>query len=272
MAGTLRDLMTTRVVYLRTNETVAEAVERMTRYGFSALPVLTAGGRIVGIVSLLDILRYRELHAEEGLVADERIPIAELMNPEVVTLQPTANIAAVARRLVEGGQLRVLPVVEGSHLVGILTRSDLLRGKRHDAPDDDVLATLLKPPRTRTTAPASAWVADVMTKEVLAVTPTDLVAVATGLMLRDRHSTLPVVGPDGTLLGVISEADVLTEPDLERAARYSVGRVMTHGAISIDQGATVGDARALVADRGLRMLPVVAGERLVGVLSRSDLL
>ena len=46
---------------------------------------------------------------------------------------------------------------------------------------------------------------------------------------------------------------------------------MTRTPISVDAGATVGEARALVADRGLRTVPVLQEGRLVGVLSRSDL-
>jgi CBS domain-containing protein len=47
---------------------------------------------------------------------------------------------------------------------------------------------------------------------------------------------------------------------------------MTRNPITIGAGATAGEARALVADRGLRLVPVVEGTRLVGVVSRADLL
>ena len=46
---------------------------------------------------------------------------------------------------------------------------------------------------------------------------------------------------------------------------------MTTTPITVDVGTTVGEARALVADSGLRTVPVIEGDRLVGVLSRSDL-
>ncbi len=118
--------MTTRVVSARTGDTVAAVVERMTRYGFGALPVVTPTGRLVGVVSLLDVLRYREAHAEEGLEADEHAPVEEIMNPDVVSMAPTANVTAVARRLAQNGQLRVMPVERGGRLVGVVTRSDLV--------------------------------------------------------------------------------------------------------------------------------------------------
>jgi CBS domain-containing protein len=49
-----------------------------------------------------------------------------------------------------------------------------------------------------------------------------------------------------------------------------VGGIMTRTPVSVDVGATVGEVRAVVTDRGLRTVPVLGG-RLVGVLSRSDL-
>ena len=69
----------------------------------------------------------------------------------------------------------------------------------------------------------------------------------------------------------MSEADILSGPRTGRPTEATVGDVMTRTPITLHVGATVGDARALVADRGLRTVPVIDGDRLVGVLSRSDL-
>jgi CBS domain-containing protein len=280
--------MTNRVVSLRSDETVATAVHRMREYGFGALPVVSPAGRLIGVVSLLDVLRYREEHEEQGLDADERVPVEDLMNPDVVSMAATANVASVARRLAESGQLRILPVVDGGRLVGIVSRSDVLRGTaatprqsgldrlltgHDDAEDEDgALLALARRQRAGPPPPPATPVRQVMTTEVTAVTATELVSVAGALMLRERHPSLPVVETDATLVGVISEADILADPFAGRQAHLTVGSVMTRGAISIDVGVTVGQARALVADRGLRILPVVERGRLVGVLSRSDLI
>lgn len=279
--------MSSRVVSVRSDETVAKAVERMTRYGFSAVPVVTSTFRLVGMVSLLDVIRYRELHAEEGLEADDDIPVAEIMNEEVLSLPVTANVASVAQRLASNGQLRVVPIVQGGKLVGIVTRTDLLRGSsavpkqtglgrflgggnREDA-EDQALFSLARQRRIGDPPPSEAAVRDVMTTPVLTVAPTDPVALAGRLMLRDRHTSLPVVDANGVLVGVISEADILADPYAGRHVHATVAGVMTDRPLSIDVGATVGEARTMVADRGLRIVPVVDGGVLVGVLSRSDL-
>jgi len=90
-------------------------------------------------------------------------------------------------------------------------------------------------------------------------------------MLRHRHTALPVVDGESRLVGILSEADILSDPHAGRAAHASVGALMTRTPLTVHLDATVGEARALVADRGLRTVPVVDGDRLVGVLSRSDL-
>ena len=85
-------------------------------------------------------------------------------------------------------------------------------------------------------------------------------------MLQHRHTALPVVEWDGRLVGLVSEADVLGDPLYTPGPRRTVGDVMTHAAITVDVDATVGAARDLIAERGLRLLPVVKEGMLVGVV------
>ncbi len=278
--------MTARVVTVRADEPISAAVERMTRFGFSALPVVTGSSRLVGMVSLLDVLRYREAHRTEGIEADERVSVEEIMSPDVLSMSATANAAVVAERLRSRGQLRVLPVVQGSRLVGVVTRSDLLRhregrgsrpglrrlfGGGRDPAEDDALAAMVRVRRAGPPPDAATPVHVVMTREVVTVAAPEPVAVAARLMLEHRHTALPVVDADGRLVGIISEADILADPLAGRKGHSTVSSVMTRTPVTVDVRASVGEAQALVADHGLRTVPVVDGENLVGVVSRSDL-
>jgi CBS domain-containing protein len=293
MPGLVRDLMTVRVVTVRFDEPISVAVDRLTRFGFSALPVVSGSSRLVGMVSLLDVLRYREAHPipddmwAGGVPADERVPVEEIMNPDVFSMAATANADVVAQRLRSHGELRVLPIVQGGKLVGVVTRSDLLRrreqgnrragirrlfaGRNRDKADDDALFALARHRRTGLAPAAATPVRDVMTRQAITIRSAEPVTVAAGLMLEHRHTSLPVVDGQSRLVGIVSEADILALPETGRSAPATVQRVMTTTPIVVDAGATVGEARALVADRGLRTVPVTEGDRLVGVLGRSDL-
>ena len=252
----------------------------MRRYGFSALPVADAAYHLVGMVSLLDVIRLRESDPDAPDVVVE-----EIMNPDVLWFPPTAKLTLVAHRMRTYGELRVMPILKRRVLVGVVTRADLLRprpprrglvdraldwvGGRRD--DDEPLLRLARPVRQGPPAPDDAPVSSVMTAEVVTVGRSDPISAAAELLLRNRYTALPVVEPDGRLVGLMSEADALGDPLYEQARRGTVGAVMTSGPITIDATATVGDARSVVADHGVRLLPVVDSAHLVGVVARSDL-
>jgi CBS domain-containing protein len=280
MARPIRDIMTARVVTVRSDAPVSMAVERMNRFGFSALPVVDAAYRLVGIVSLIDILRYR---AEYG--PDDGAPVESLMNPDVLSMPPNANASVVAHRMRTYGELRVMPIVERGRLVGVVTRSDLLRPRRQenwatalvrrfkgkDSAEDEVLLNLARPHRVGPPPAETALVREVMTTDVVSVGVGQSVEGAAEMLLRHRLTAMPVVDDRRQVLGVVSEADLLRDPLSGRRELRTVGGVMTRPAVVIAADATVAEARAMVADRGLRMMPVVEGGRLVGVLSRRDL-
>ena len=275
MAGTVREIMTTRVVSVRPEDPVTRAVDLLRRYGFSALPVADDAYHLVGMISLLDVLRWREQHPDVPDVA-----VGEIMARDPLWMRPTAKATLVAHRLRTYGELRVMPIVERGVLVGVVTRSDLLRprasvGDRilrrfRRTDEDEPLLALAHPRRTGPPPPDDAPVSSVMTTDVIAVRHTVALSRATELMRQHRHSALPVVESDGRLVGLVSEADVLGDPLYRQGPHGTVGAVMTSAPITIDVDATVGAARDLIAERGLRLLPVVKDGVLFGVVARSD--
>lgn len=84
---------------------------------------------------------------------------------------------------------------------------------------------------------------------------------------RVRH--LPVVD-DGRLVGMLSSADL--GPHLGQLARTKVNAAMTADPTTVGTDVTAVAAARLMLERGVRALPVVAGEHVVGILSASDIL
>ncbi|MFJ9610410.1 CBS domain-containing protein [Kitasatospora sp. NPDC101176] len=118
-------------------------------------------------------------------------------------------------------------------------------------------------------------VADVMTHAVVAVgRDADFREIAETLQ-RWRVSAVPVLTGDGRVVGVVSEADLLSarDRDGERAAALTAGRMMSVPAVTVHPGSPLNEAARAMARGHLKRLPVVDEEDyLVGIVSRGDLL
>ena len=131
MTWTVADVMTRDVVTIGPTESFKTCVDLMRIHGVSALPVVVAGNRVAGIVSEADLLRpVADLPDETGLVAQRpggATTAADVMSGAVVAIAPGATVAAAARLMFER-HVKRLPVVDSSnHLIGIVSRADLLR-------------------------------------------------------------------------------------------------------------------------------------------------
>ncbi len=117
-------------------------------------------------------------------------------------------------------------------------------------------------------------VVDLMSTDVIAVTPETGIREAARLMFRNRVSGLPVVDGARRLVGIITEADFL-RLEVDRAEQPSdvehVSDVMSTGVVTIGPEATLYEAAKTMATQDVKRLPVVDDEgRLLGVISRSD--
>jgi CBS domain-containing protein len=136
----IRNVMTRDVVTVTDTTPFAELVRKMAEHGVSALPVLDQDERLVGIVSEADLLRKEEYQDERNgrYLLEGRgrraarakaagRTAADLMTSPVVTIDSDATIPEAARLLARH-RIKRLPVVDDDgRLVGIASRSDLLR-------------------------------------------------------------------------------------------------------------------------------------------------
>jgi len=119
-------------------------------------------------------------------------------------------------------------------------------------------------------------VVDLMTTDVIAVSPDTGLREAARLMFRNRVSGLPITDPDGTLVGIISEADFLRlEVERQEGTRdqgETVGDVMSRGVVTVRPNAEIYEAAKIMAVQEVKRLPVVdEDDRLLGVISRADI-
>lgn len=124
---------------------------------------------------------------------------------------------------------------------------------------------------------------DVMTSPAVTVSPYATIKEAARILTERRISGLPVVDAEGAVVGLVSEADLLrleATPNMATASalpqRYErapsiVAHVMTPSPISVSEDADVGYVADLLLRRNYRRVPVVSGRRVVGVVSRRDI-
>lgn len=121
-------------------------------------------------------------------------------------------------------------------------------------------------PRTAGEVDCMSCVADVMTKEVVTVTPDTSLRNVAKILAEKKISGVPVVD-GGKVVGIVSEADILKAGDMSKTA----GEVMVTDVIAVGPEACVTDAAAIMSDRGIKRLPVLDAEgKLVGIISRAD--
>lgn len=119
-------------------------------------------------------------------------------------------------------------------------------------------------------------VVDLMTTDVITVSPETGIRDAARLMFRNRVSGLPVVSPAGTLIGIITEADFL-RLEVERQEGGSdlgedVGGVMSSGVVTTDPDTSIYEAAKIMTFQDIKRLPVVDEEQhLLGIISRADI-
>jgi len=127
----VRDLMSTELVTLTVDDTLAHAQDCMARGRIRHLPVLH-GRKLVGLVTHRDLLAasfsiFAEVRASEQRRVFSTVPVTELMHRDVVTVGPDLRVAEAARILMQN-KFGCLPVVaEDGDLVGIVTEADFMR-------------------------------------------------------------------------------------------------------------------------------------------------
>jgi CBS domain-containing protein len=106
---------------------------------------------------------------------------------------------------------------------------------------------------------------DVMTTKVITVTENQTKQQAAHLLSQHRISGLPVVNIDHVVVGVVTEYDVIGKEG------QTVGEIMTRGVISVTPDTDLEEVSHILVHKRIKRLPVIDQGRLLGIVSRADL-
>jgi CBS domain-containing protein len=137
-----RDIMTRPVITFRARTSVREAAAVLTGKQITAAPVLDDADEIIGMVSEGDLIADRfghdpRSHARRDTESEHDAPatVGAVMTDTVIAMSVTADAADLAETMLRH-DVRSIPIVEGSTVLGIVSRRDLLRTLIRD---DDVI-------------------------------------------------------------------------------------------------------------------------------------
>jgi len=227
--------------------------------------------------------------AQSGAPFKEGLPdvkVSEVMHREVATLHPDSPITAVVELLLDKDFTAVPVVDDQDKVVGMVSDNDLLtRGgmkvtislKR--ATDLDYVRGLhdsLENPHHK--------VSEVMTRQVVTITPDAILARAARLMVEKHLKRLPVVDSDGKLVGILGRLDILNtiaavhlpqwHPEAHPVGEQAtVAEVMTREVPTVHDSAAVEEIFELLVSSSHKRVVVVDDKRqVVGIIADSDLI
>ena len=288
------DVMNPHVMQVRPESLLKDLVGLLIGRDYRAVPVIDEAERLVGIITNSDLVErgglamrlellstasqdtiQREL---EALTTNGRTA-ADVMTRDVITAQPDMSVLEAARRMAQQ-RLKRLPVVDASgHLLGIVSRVDLLRTVAQGYPAPE-------PPSEP--HPPARLVADVMRRDVPAVSLHAPLSEVLDAIVSTRLNRAVVLDEQHHVAGIVTDAEVvrrlgehpgiITSLMRRAAAVPTTDQVTAADLMIVDVITTRPEVAIEVAMREMlgqrrKILPVVDAQgRLIGIVDRFDLL
>jgi CBS domain-containing protein len=277
---TVADIMSSPVYIVNADEPVSRARKLMLRHRISTLPVLNED-KMVGIVTKSDI--SNRLAQAEPLWRRrpiDQIPIKLLMTDSVIAIYPEASIPQAAALMLDN-RVHNIPVVKNEKIVGIITRTDLMRFVAQN------------------TEKIKTKIPKLMTEDVISVHRHHTINHVIDEMNRNEIERLVVRDDSGKSVGIISRENLalnlltdsegeLSTKNIKMARKSSPGGqktyryvrevpltaedIMVSPIISIDVNENISEAAKKMIEERVTALPVSDGEDIVGILSRTDIM
>jgi CBS domain-containing protein len=257
MPGKAKDIMKCGVITVRVGQSVYEAIKIMVEKSISGLPVINDRG-LVGIISEKDILT--SLYNTEFLQGG----VEDYMTKEVVGFDVEDSLSDICDCLINN-HFRRVPIFNQGRLAGIISRADIIKASVHrfksqqPAGESDVHKDI----------PIAS---DIMTCGLLTVKGQSPISEAMELAVTHNISSLPVVDDYMNLVGIISEMDMLKLLYNPQNEPGNIEDFMTKQVVSFNHDDSLFDICDCFIDNNFRSIPILNQGRLVGIISRADIM
>ena len=257
----IKNLMSEDLITVDKDQNLSDALKLLRKHNVSRLPV-TNNKELVGIISERDIANKLGSSKYESMPAS-RLHISSVMVKDVFTVPKTMQLEDVAKLMLDNGIGSVPVVDEDEKMVGIVSKADFV-----------TLATGI--------AFDKIAVKEVMSKELVTVSPTERIVHARRQMIENHVGRVPVVD-DGELVGMITSKDLMRAfidfrkkvPEKYQKSQIKellVEDIMSSNPTSVTKDMSITEVSQIIMETGFNGLPVVEDDEVVGIITQTDIL
>ena len=256
----IKNLMSEEIITVDKDQNLSDALKVLRKHSVSRLPVIN-NKELVGIISERDIANKLGSSKYESMPAS-RLHISSVMVKDVITVPETMQLGEVAKIMLEKG-IGSVPVVADDKMVGIVSKADFV-----------TLAVGI--------AFDKITVKEIMTKDLTVVSPTERLVHARRQMIESHVGRLPVV-EDEELVGMVTSKDLMRAfidfrknvPEKYQKSQIKevfVEHFMSSNPTVTSKDATISEVAKIMMETGYNGLPVVDGDKVVGIITQTDIL
>ena len=257
----IKNLMSEDLITIDKDQNLSDALKLLRKHNVSRLPV-TNNKKLVGIISERDIAAKLGSSKYESMPAS-RLHISSVMVKDVFTVPETMQLDEVAKLMLDNGIGSVPVMDDDGNMVGIVSKADFV-----------TLAVGI--------AFDKIAVKEIMTKDMISVSPTERLVHARRLMIEGHVGRLPVV-EDGELKGMVTSKDLMRafidfrKKVPERYQKSQIKEVLVEYFMSSNptvtsKDATISEVAKVMIETGYNGLPVVEGDDVIGIITQTDIL
>ena len=273
----IKEVMNPEVFVVQENEQVGHARNLMLSHGISRVVVVNGDGKPVGMVTEKDITRKLKGNGPKWKSRPiDKISVRRIMSSDPITASPNDEIHTAIELLIKNN-VGSIPIVDDDGLAGIITKTDLMK----------VYTDKLK----------GRWkVSDLMTSDVITVNENHTIAHVINTMEKNKIGKIVVIR-DNEPVGIITHENIsfahVEDPEtgvsvekiyfirnLEGKSKRNVrlvsmmtaGDIMQNHFVKISGDEDAANAADMMVKNNISGLPVVDGDSLVGVITKTDLI
>lgn len=252
----VKEIMTTKIITVDKDDSLKLVLDLMKKYDITKIPV-TEEKKFFGLVTD-NVIAYKLGSIRKRAITASRLHASSVTEKEVAVISPEEEVKNILKSVGEPGPT-MLPVVEKEKLIGVVTKADLLP-----------LVT------------NKNQLYSIMQKKVYTVSLDDRVIHARRIMITNNIARLPVL-EEKKLVGIISDVEIaLAFASLKKS--FSLGKqkhhldellvkdVMRTPVVYSNPSISISDAAQLMLKQNVGALPLLENDKLVGMVTRTDLL